>query len=68
MKKYKFSQVRKTVVGVVGFGVTVATTTLAVGPELIPVGWLPWINISIAVASAYGIFAVRNAPLDSPEA
>jgi hypothetical protein len=60
--KYHLSEVRKAVVGVVGFGLTVLATILAVGPALIPLAWLPWVMVALAVGSSYGIYQVPNQP------
>jgi hypothetical protein len=60
--RYNLSEVRKTVIGVAGLAVTVLATALTLGPDLIPNSWLPWVQIVVAVATSYGIFAVPNQP------
>ena len=60
--RYALSEVRKTLIGVVGFALTIAATVLAVGPDLIPNKYLPWVLVAIAVGTNYGIFKVPNRP------
>jgi len=59
---YSLSEVRKFVIGAVGFAASLAATILAVGPDLIPDAALPYINAFIAVVASYGIFAAKNQP------
>jgi len=59
---YSLSQVRKTIVGALGFAAGLAATILAVGPDVIPDGALPYINAFIAVVASYGVFKVENRP------
>lgn len=64
---YTLAQLRKALVAVAGFVVTVIVA--AIGGHLIPSGWEPYATVIVGVASTYGIFAVRNAPatpLDEP--
>jgi len=58
--KYTAAEVKKAIVAFVGFAITVVTTILAVGPDLIPDAWLPYITIAVAVAGTYGVFGARN--------
>jgi hypothetical protein len=60
--KYSPGQVTKFLWALVGFFVTVLTTVLAVGPNLIPDKYLPWVHIVIAVATSYGVFSKPNTP------
>jgi hypothetical protein len=60
--KYNLSEIRKTLVGVVGFALTVLATILTVGPDLIDEDLLPWVIVALAVGSSYGIFKVPNQP------
>jgi hypothetical protein len=57
---YTAKEVKKTIFAAIGFVLTVVTTVLALGPDLIPNAALPWIQIGIAVAGTYGVFAARN--------
>ena len=59
---YSLSEVRKFVIGAVGFAASLVATILAVGPDLIPDAALPYINGFIGVAAAYGVFKVPNVP------
>lgn len=59
--KYTLPQIKKAVVTVVGFVVTVATVGLA--GHLFPEDWTAYIVGVIGVASSYGVFAARNAPV-----
>ena len=61
---YSLSQIRKFVIGVVGFAASLAATILAVGPNLIPGAALPYITAFIAVVSSYGIFKAKNSPAE----
>jgi len=61
---YSLSQIRKFVIGVVGFAASLAATILAVGPDLIPDAALPYINAFIAVVASYGIFKAKNSPAE----
>lgn len=60
--RYTLAQVRKAAVGLVGFLVT--TATVALEGELIPEQAIPYVVAGIGIATSYGIFAVRNAPVD----
>ncbi len=57
---YSAAELKKMIVAGLGFVLTVVTTILALGPDLIPDEWLPWIQIVIAVAGTYGVFAAQN--------
>lgn len=60
--KYALSEVRKTVIGLVGFIVAVLAAFLTIAADTIPNEWLPWIQVIVAVATSYGIFKVPNQP------
>lgn len=60
--KYALSEVRKTVIGVVGFVVAVLAAFLTIAAGSIPNEWLPWVQVAVAVATSYGIFSVPNQP------
>ena len=60
--KYALSEVRKTVIGLVGFLVAVAAAFLTIAAGSIPNEWLPWVQVLVAVATSYGIFKVPNQP------
>lgn len=60
--KYALSEVRKTVIGVVGFLVAVLAAFLSIAADAIPNEWLPWVQVAVAVAASYGIFKVPNQP------
>jgi hypothetical protein len=62
--KYTFAEVKKTVVAVVGFVLTVQAALLSGG--LIPVAALPWVLVAISIAGSYGVFAVKNVPAVKP--
>jgi hypothetical protein len=51
--RYAFSEVRKTVIGLVGFAVAVLAAFLTIAASSIPNEWLPWVQ---------GIFQVPNQP------
>jgi len=59
---YSLSEVRKFVIGTVGFAASLVATILAVGPDLIPDAALPYVNAFIAVVASYGIFKAKNTP------
>lgn len=59
--KYTPAQIRKALISVAGFVITVATAGL--GGHLFPAGWEPYIVAVIGVGASYGVFAARNAPL-----
>lgn len=58
--KYTAAEVKKAIFTTAVFVVTVVTTILTVGPDLIPDAALPWIVIGLGVANSYGVFALRN--------
>lgn len=60
--KYALSEVRKTVIGLVGFAVAVLAAFLTIGPDVIPHEWLPWVQIAVAVGTTYGIYQIPNQP------
>jgi hypothetical protein len=60
--RYAFSEVRKTVIGLVGFAVAVLAAFLTIAASSIPNEWLPWVQVIVAVATSYGIFQVPNQP------
>jgi hypothetical protein len=60
--RYHLSEVRKLLVGIVGFALTILATVLAIGPDLIPDKWLPWVVVAIAAATNLGIFRLPNQP------
>ena len=60
------SEVRKALVALAGFGAIAVSTILAVGPELIPAQYLPWVHVALGVASLCGVYGVRNAPAPKP--
>jgi len=57
---YSAAEIKKTIVAGVGFVLTVVVAVMTIGPDLIPNKWLPWIQVGIAVAGTYGVFAARN--------
>lgn len=62
--RYTPGQVRKAIVGAVGFVVT--TATVALEGELIPEQAVPYVVAVIGIAASYGIFRARNdAPYDA---
>lgn len=60
--RYAFSEVRKTVIGLLGFVVAVLAAFLTIAASSIPNEWLPWVQVIVAVATTYGIFKVPNQP------
>lgn len=60
--RYAFSEVRKTVIGLVGFAVAVLAAFLTIAASSIPNEWLPWIQVIVAVATSYGIYQIPNQP------
>lgn len=58
--KYTAAQIKKSIVAAVTFALTVIATVLAIGPDLIPDVALPYINIVVALAGTYGVFAAKN--------
>lgn len=59
---YTPAQVRKALIAFLGFILTVVAALLSGG--LIPEDWLPWVLVFIGVCSSYGVFAVKNNPVD----
>lgn len=59
--KYSPAQLKKSLVAVLGFVLTVFATILGISPGLLPVEWLPWVHVAIAVGTIYGVYKVRNA-------
>ena len=57
--------VKKFLVAFVGTLSMVLTTILAVGPQVIPMGLLPWVQIFIASAISAGVYQV-NGPKSVP--
>lgn len=57
--KYTFAEVKKAVISVAGFVLTVLTVALAV-PGVIPTAVLPYTTVFIGVCTSYGVFAARN--------
>jgi hypothetical protein len=47
--RYAFSEVRKTVIGLVGFAVAVLAAFLTIAASSIPNEWLPWVQVIVAV-------------------
>lgn len=64
--RYTPAQIRKVIVGAVGFVLTIVAALLAVG-DVIPDAALPYINAFVAVAGSYGIFKAPNAPASEPD-
>lgn len=60
------AQIRKALVAAVGFALTVLTSILATGPDLIPNDTLPFVHLFIALAGSYGVYAVRNGASPDP--
>ena len=56
------SNIRKFLVAAAGTLVLVLTTVLAVGPEIIPTEYLPYIQVIIALITSKGVHKVRNVP------
>ena len=54
------SNIRKFLVAAAGMVVLVLSTILAVGPEIIPMNLLPWVQVIIALLVSKGVHAVRN--------
>ena len=55
MKNYK-----KLIASAIGGVVLVLTTVLAVGPELIPLKWLPYIQVLVALLLSGSVHQARN--------
>jgi hypothetical protein len=60
--RYHLSEVRKLLVHVAAFAVTVLATVLTTAAEVIPEQWLPVVLVVVAVGSSYGLFKVPNQP------
>jgi hypothetical protein len=60
--RYAFSEVRKTVIGLIGFAVAVLAAFLTIAADTIPNEWLPWVQVAVAVGTSYGIFKIPNQP------
>ena len=56
------SNIRKLLVAATGFILLVLSTVLAAGPELIPIAWLPYVQVIIALLAGKGVYDVRNVP------
>ena len=56
------SNYKKFFVAVGGTLFMVLSTILAVGPELIPMKWLPWVQVILAIAISKGVHRVENVP------
>lgn len=61
--KYSISQIRKTIVGVVGVVALLANSFLEEFTGLIPAEWSGPITWFIGAATALGVFLTKNAPL-----
>lgn len=55
---YKPAEVRKFLVGVLSFALTLLAALLQ--GNLIPQSWTPWIIAFVAVTGSYGIYKVPN--------
>lgn len=60
---YKPSEVRKFLVGVLSFALTLIAILLE--GDLLPKSWIPWVVVVIAVSGSYGIYRAPNAPSSS---
>jgi Trk-type K+ transport system membrane component len=62
--RYAFSEVRKTVIGLVGFAVAVLAAFLTIAASSIPNEWLPWVQVIVAVATSVGDVGPGDVPPD----
>jgi hypothetical protein len=60
--KYALSEIRKTIICLVGFALAVLASFLTIASDHIPNEWLPWAQALVAAATTYGLFKVPNRP------
>lgn len=52
----------KALIAVLGFVLTVLATVLGLAPGLIPIEYLPYVHVVLAVGTTYGVYQVKNNP------